>query len=121
MGEVKKKQKGGKMPREESELLSRFAAYLATQTGENCFPNVAGFCRYCGQGEEWFNRQREKFPVACDFILTSLEDEALNVDRSPSLVTAYLKHRLGYGEAVEMRDGLPEVVFVDRSLADDGE
>lgn len=121
MEEVKKKQKGGKMPREESELLSRFAAYLAAQTEDDCFPNLAGFCRYCSRGEEWFCEQKEKFPNACDFIFTALEDEALNADCAPSVVTAYLKHRLGYGETAETRDGMPEVVFVDRSLAADGE
>ena len=119
MEEVKKK--GGKMPREESELLSRFTSYLEEREGGTSFPNVAGFCRYCGRGEEWFGEMKRKYPESGDVILTALEDVALNADRSPTLVTAYLKHRLGYGETSEARGGMPEVVFVDRSLADDGE
>lgn len=112
------KRTGGGMPTSAKALLSRFAEYLDAQEGELSFPNVAGFCRYCGYGEEWFGELKRKFPSACDFILTALEDEALNVDRSPTLVTAYLKHRLGYGETAS---GGPEVVWVDRSLAADGE
>ena len=122
MEEEKKKRAQRKMPREESELLSRFAAYLEEREGGTSFPNVAGFCRYCGRGEEWFGEMKRKYPESGDVILTALEDAALNADRSPTLVTAYLKHRLGYGEAAgEARGGMPEVVCVDRCFAQDGE
>lgn len=49
----------------------------------------------------------------------ALEDCALNADRPPTVVTAYLKHRLGYGEA--QAGGEPTVILTDRAMMDDGE
>ncbi len=36
-----------------------------------------------------------------DALLAVFEDEALNSGLSPTVVSAYLKHRLGYGEKTE--------------------
>lgn len=102
----------------EEELIERFDGYLAAcGEGKEAFPNLAGFCRCCGFGEEGFARLRERYPAACDFVIAALEDVALNAKIAPTLVTAYLKHRLGYGEGA----GGGVQVLVDRELTDDGE
>ena len=64
-------------------------------------PTVAGFCRFlgCGQGE--LEQLERKDPVLYDRIRTALEDELLNYAPSPTLLNAYLKQRLGYGEATD--------------------
>lgn len=100
-------------------MLTAFSDYAAQCGEKEAFPNLAGFCRYCGIGEDGLARMRQRYPEAYDFIITALEDEALNSDKSAALVTAYLKHRLGYGEVPAAAD--PEVILVDRSLAADGE
>ena len=99
-------------------MQAAFGDYLAHCGESESFPNLAGFCRFCGIGEDRFARLRQRWPEACDFVITALEDEALNADLSSSLVTAYLKHRLGYGEVSAA--GEPELILVDRTLNDDG-
>lgn len=103
----------------EKAFLETFEDYL-TQCGEDKrFPNLAGLCRFCGIGEERFSSLRSRFPDAGNFVLMALEDCALNADRPPTVVTAYLKHRLGYGEA--QAGGEPTVILTDRAMMDDGE
>ena len=99
-------------------MLTVFSRYVEVCEGSGAFPNLAGFCRYCQIGEEGMARLRKRFPGAYDFIVTALEDEALNADKSASLMSAYLKHRLGYGEA---QDDAGQTILIDRSLAADGE
>ena len=52
------------------------------------------------------------------------EDEALNSELSPTVVTAYLKQRLGYGEKQETHRAsceLPELKLVfDHDIFEDG-
>ena len=99
-------------------LLNAFNLYVENCEANDAFPNLAGFCRYCRIGEDGLARLRRRYPAACDFIMTALEDEALNADKSASLVTAYLKRRLGYGEAA-CDEG--QTILIDRGLAADGE
>lgn len=101
-------------------LLRAFADYVTQCEEADSFPNLAGFCRFCGMGEERFSSLRAKFPDAGDFVLTALEDEALNSRKSASLVNAYLRHRLGYGEGAG-DDEEAEVIQVDPALMRDGE
>ena len=88
------------------------------------FPNLAGFCRYLGIGveelEELFRGYHESYGALC----AVFEDEALNSDLSATLITAYLKQRLGYGERAEPRRAaceFPEVKLVfDHDIFEDG-
>ena len=99
-------------------LQAAFGDYLAHCEKNEVFPNLAGFCRFCGIGEDKFAQLRQRWPEVCDFVVTALEDEALNADLSSSLVTAYLKHRLGYNEIPAT--GEPEIILIDQTLNDDG-
>ena len=60
------------------------------------FPNLAGFCRYLKSSILEFEEASRDYPDECARILTVLEDEALNSDRSTNLISAYLKKRIGY-------------------------
>lgn len=62
------------------------------------FPNLAGFCRFLGCGVGALDELRVTYPVQYDQLCATLEDEALNFSLSPTVLTAYLKQRLGYGE-----------------------
>ena len=76
------------------------------------FPNLAGFCRRLGFGLSALEQLRSSHPEALDYLIAVMEDEALNAPvLSPTVVSAYLKRRLAYGEKP-----LPET-----SLADCGE
>ncbi|MBE6593386.1 MAG: hypothetical protein E7642_05270 [Ruminococcaceae bacterium] len=63
---------------------------------KSIFPNLAGFCRYLGIATEELEEIARKNPYTYERILTVLEDEALNSDLSATLLSAYLKKRLGY-------------------------
>jgi len=102
---------------DDAQLRAVFAAYLEHCDVEEEFPNLAGLCRFCRTGEEGFSRLRGRFPETAGFILAALEDCALNADRPAALVTAYLKHRLGYGEA---GGGEGPTIIIDQALTDDG-
>ena len=62
------------------------------------FPNMAGFCRYIGIGHSELERIMRDYPREYGMVCAVFEDEAFNSDVSPSILTAYLKQRLGYGE-----------------------
>ena len=100
-------------------LCQQLTDYLAHCEDSGSFPNLAGFCRYCGFGEEGFVQLRHKFPEVCDLVMAAFEDIALNADRPVTLLTAYLKYRLWSNDQAE--SGEPEVIMVDRGFADDGE
>ncbi len=68
----------------------------ARANSQKQFPNLAGFCRYLKTGMDDFERLSESYPCAYNRILTVLEDEALNSDLSTTVISAYLKRRLGY-------------------------
>ncbi len=63
------------------------------------FPNLAGFCRWLGCGIGEVENLRLCDPAAADYLCAVMEDEALNTPAvSPTVVSAYLKRRLGYAE-----------------------
>jgi len=66
--------------------------------GKGRFPNLAGLCLALGVGIEAFEREMESRPQVRDMICTVLEDEAINFDPSTSMISTYLKKRLGYGD-----------------------
>jgi hypothetical protein len=100
----------------EEDIAVQLAAYLAFcreriggasgvkrggSAGERSFPNMAGFCRWLGGGISLVERLREADPEGYDLLCATLEDEALNSSVSPTLLSAYLKRRLGYADKEE--------------------
>lgn len=88
------------------------------------FPCVAGFCRFLGCGVGELEALRLSHPAEFDYLLTVMEDEALNSPiPSPTVVSAYLKHRLSYGERTvpisEAECGEMRVIF-EHDIAEDG-
>jgi hypothetical protein len=88
------------------------------------FPSVAGFCRFLGCGVSEIEVLRLSHPTDADYLLTVMEDEALNSPiPSPTVVSAYLKHRLSYGErsapVSEAECGEMRVIF-EHDIAEDG-
>lgn len=90
-----------------SSLLAKLNAYLKSchfpnednsKKRTDGFPNLAGFCRYLGCGISALDELRRTEPTLYDHICAILEDEALNAEVSPTVLTAYLKKRLGYSE-----------------------
>lgn len=62
---------------------------------------MAGFCRYLGIGVEAFRHLMRERQEEYDTLCAMFEDEALNSGLSATLVSAYLKKHLGYGERAE--------------------
>jgi len=65
---------------------------------QGALPTLAGFCRFLGIGQRTLERLEDESPDVLDLIRTTLEDELLNHSPSPTLLNAYMKKRLGYGE-----------------------
>ena len=63
--------------------------------------NLAGFCRFLGCGISHLQKLCSEVPRLYDLICTTLEDELLMSSPSPSLLSYYLKKRLGYDEKEE--------------------
>ena len=86
------------------------------------FPNVAGFCRYFHIGDAEYERLCAKYKAEFERVRLVFEDEALNSEISPTIISAYLKKRLGYEKSSggEIYDGQLKVVF-DHDIIGDGE
>ena len=86
------------------------------------FPNVAGFCRYFRIGASEYECLAQKHPAEFEKLYATLEDEALNSDVSPTILSAYMKKRLGYDRESEreISDGQLKIVF-DHNIMEDGE
>jgi len=85
------------------------------------FPNTAGFCRFCGVGESELMLLRKSYPKSWERLCAVLEDEALNSNLSATVLSVYLKRRLGYDreEQSEREDGQLRVIF-DHDIGEDG-
>lgn len=84
------------------------------------FPNLAGFCRYLGCSTEEWLRMEKSHPEVFGRLRAALEDEALNAVMSPTVITAYLKKRLGYDkEATDSESGI--AVHFEHDIFRDGE
>jgi hypothetical protein len=59
-------------------------------------PNVAGFCRFTASTLSDFERLKNTRPEVHGALCAALEDEALNSEMSASILSVYLKLRLGY-------------------------
>ena len=92
---------------EEGELARLAEEYLRKCSSEGDgkrggrFPNLAGFCRYLGMGVEQFSLVMKERQEEYDALCAMFEDEALNSGLSATLISAYLKRHLGYGERAE--------------------
>lgn len=111
-------------------LSAKLAEYLdlcRADTGEksrNAFPNLAGFCRHLGCGTSAFDDFQAADPDSADWIRAVFEDETLNLSLSPTLLSAYLKRRLGYadkakGEEIAADCGEVKLVF-EHDILEDG-
>lgn len=94
----------------------------AQKTRKQRFPNLAGFCRYFGIGDTEYKSLKNKYPKEFERINWVFEDEALNAEVSPTIVSAYLKRRLGYEKSNESEiiDGELKVIF-EHDIMEDGE
>lgn len=90
---------------ERDELPHLFASYIDYCADKERIPNLAGFCRYFGGSMGDILRLRESRPSLYGEICAALEDEAINSKMSSSVLSVYLKQRLGYvGERPPERD-----------------
>ncbi len=92
---------------------------------EGRFPNLAGFCRFLKMGTDDLSEIAKEFPDAVAYLSAVFEDEALNASISPTLLTAYLKRRLGYDRDSERKenassDGIPMICFEHDIFRDGG-
>ena len=86
------------------------------------FANLAGFCRFLGCGISYLQALCSDTPRLYDLICTTLEDELLISSPSPSLLSYYLKKRLGYEEKEESSStscGEMRLVF-EHDILEDG-
>ena len=81
---------------ERDELPHLFASYIDYCADNEKIPNLAGFCRYFGGSMGDILRLRESRPSLYGEICAALEDEAINSNMSSSVLSVYLKQRLGY-------------------------
>lgn len=88
----------GEVSSEESKSKRSSRSRTAEQSRAS-FPNLAGFCRYLGVGTGELESLAAEYPSEHGKILAVLEDEALNSGLSATLISAYLKKRLGYDSA----------------------
>ena len=87
------------------------------------FPNLAGFCRRLGIGIATLEAVEREYPDQYGALLAILEDEALNSDKSVSLINAYIKERINFKERNEGSASLYDegirVVF-EHDIIEDG-
>ncbi|MBQ8207457.1 MAG: hypothetical protein IJZ89_01835 [Clostridia bacterium] len=107
---------------ENGSLFQLVEVYIKKCCDEKRFPNTAGFCRYCGIGQAEFEELSKDHPREYDALCSVFEDEALNSDVAVTLVGAYMKKRLGYGDEkkIDGRDEPPTVIF-KHNIMQDGE
>lgn len=88
------------------------------------FPNFAGFCRYYGFSRKYIENLMRKKPTQYESLCMIFEDEALNSELSPTVLTAYLKHHLGYTvkPKTEIKDGENEHITLvfEHDIKNDG-
>ncbi len=94
------------------------------RTSGRLLPNLAGFCRHCGFDGHAPERLRRDYPEHYAELCLILEDEALNSKVSASVLSVYLKRRLGYGdpepETAPCEVGQLKLIF-EHDIITDGE
>ena len=91
--------------------------------GYEKFPNLAGFARRLNVGVSTLKKIESKWPQQYGLLLALFEDEALNSDKSATILNAYMKEHFGFGEKKEGDAVLPvgdvRVLF-EHDLSEDG-
>ena len=106
----------------EREKLSESKKAKKLHSQKNAFPNLAGFCRYLRISTGEFEKLSREYPLLCGRILTVLEDEALNSELSPTLLSAYLKKRIGYDGSMQTQYPAEQIkVSFEHDIFEDGE
>lgn len=99
------------------------ALELKGKKGAGRFPNLAGFCRRLGIGVSSIKLLEGEYPEQYGALLSLFEDEALNSTQSATILSAYMKEHLGFGEKKEGGASLPvgdiKVVF-EHDILEDG-
>ena len=85
------------------------------------FPNLAGFCRYVKSGLSDLLELRLSNPDEYDRLVAIFEDEALNADISPNLLSTYMKKRLLYVYDEEAPQGTEVKYCFEHDIYADGE
>ena len=87
-------------------------------------PNVAGFCRFTQSTLSDFERLRHTRPEVHGALCAALEDEALNSEMSASILSVYLKLRLGYSGDEKAETGITDTgqlrLIFDHDAYEDG-
>lgn len=102
-------------------LLPLTETYIDHCIENHRMPNLAGLCRFLGISMASFERLSESHREQIARIRDALEDEALNSDMSPSLLSGYLKKRLGYGDEDKTEGEDTVVVVFEHDALRDGE
>ena len=99
--------------------LEAYTASCAAETGKDKrFPNMAGFARFLGISLEELAVYMEAHPKVYARVRTVLEDEALNSAMKPTVLSVYMKQRLGYDGSEEANEPI-QVVF-EHDIGKDG-
>ena len=90
-----------------------------------CFPNVAGFCRFLGVSTGELERLGGEYPEEYGRILAVLEDEALNSELPPSIISTYMKQSFTRrddegDETISEKDVGPITLIFDHDIDRDG-
>ena len=108
------------------EYLNRCHSESAEGKRKNAgrIPNVAGFCRFTGSTLSDFERLRSTRPEIHGALCAALEDEALNSEMSASVLSVYLKLRLGYTGEAKVGTGIADTgklrLIFDHDAYEDG-
>lgn len=114
-----------------TDALSRYLASCRPEKEEGNskragrIPNVAGFCRFLGITLADFDRLRKTRPDHHGALCAALEDEALNSGMTATILSIYLKYRLGYAGEKEEECGVTDTgqirLIFDHDAYRDGE
>ena len=85
------------------------------------FPNLAGFCRYVKSGLSDLFELKITSPDEYDRLVAVFEDEALNADISPNLLSTYMKKRLLYVCDEEVHESAEVKYCFEHDVYADGE
>ncbi len=92
----------------DSEKIDSLLADYLEYCRSGKIPNIAGFCRFIGSPLSDFDKLRQSRPSDHSALCAALEDEALNSDMPATILSVYLKQRLGYSGEKAAEAGIAE-------------
>ena len=108
----------------ESYVLSCRSSKDCSAKRRDRFPNLSGFCRFCGIGSYELSEMKKLHPDHYTSLCFILEDEALNSELSPTVLSSYLKKHLDFSENAEslseLNAGELRLIF-EHDIEKDGE